>query len=309
MASFLIANAKPSLLLGLDVMSMPYRAYLQGAIWSGGYWWVCSAQDGISGAGGNQSNHISKFDSKGRYLGRMTCVGSGHGSAFAMVGNDVVLGWDESGSGRKIRRIEWRKGDTVKRSEASVVNTGTGEQAWIPLPLDGDNFTIRRKVSGPWDQFSLRRWSSPSVIRKQMRVKPLKPTNADEGTFQGAFSWGADLFVLYAATTDKPQRLAQYKWPSGSGSLSTTVAPVSVLDITEVGLDKSFSSKEPEGVCLYNGKLVFGQRLGPASRRVFRQFIFDASAANPTPTPPPSSTNPAWPPKPVVPPPRPDDKC
>lgn len=285
-------------LITLDAEQMPYKYYLQGAIYSAGYWWLCSAQDGLSGAGGRQSNHISKFDTKGKYLGRMTCLGSGHGSVFAMDGTTVLLGWDTAGGDRYLRKVEWTKDRKVKESEATKIDCGTGTWNIAPLPLDGAWLTLRRYNNG-YDEFRLRLYSDPTHELRAMRVKQL-----GSGTFQGAFSFGLNVFVLYAATKENPQQLAQYQW-SDSAAMVTWKTPLSVLNITNMGRE-SGQPKEPEGLGVYNGRLVMGQRHGDSTRS-FRMRVFDGVSRDgitvptvPPPVPDPGTPPPVkpWPPVP-----------
>lgn len=284
------------LLITLDVEKMPYKYYLQGAIFSAGYWWLCSSQDNVSGSGGRQSNHISKFDKKGKYLGRMTCLGSGHGSAFAMDGTTVILGWETGGGDRLIRKVAWTKDRKVKESEATLINTGTGTWNVYPLPLDGNYLTLRRR-SGGYDEFRLRLYSDPDRELRAMRVKPLHPANKSEGTFQGAFSFGRNVFVLYAATDDNPQQLAQYQW-STSTAMVTWKTPLSVLNVTNMGRE-SKQAKEPEGLSVYNGRLVMGQRHGNKTRS-FRIRLFDNVTREGITLPPPAIPPVVIPPPPVI---------
>lgn len=316
----LIENCKASLVVDLQVMAMPYRAFLQGACFSDGYWWLCSAQKDLSGAGGAESNHISKFDSKGKYLGRMTLLGSGHGSAFSMRGDEVWIGWfdDTTESDRSIRRITWEKNAKAKRSDATLVNTGTQGTAYIvggPGPADTD-FALRRfrsDLSPDHDQHSLRSYSNPSGVRRRMicpQVKPDKdwepngdPISNPSATYQGSMSWGGSVFALYAGTRARPQWIAQYNWPGDS--TERTVKPISKLDITNIpaGWKSWTGSHEPEGFCVYSGKLCFGVRFGPTSKRYFRVYMLDDKTG-----PPPVTPTPPWPPV-IVPPKPPVDAC
>ena len=300
----IVSGAKVTTLLNLDVMDQPYRAFIQGGVWSAGYWWVLNSQKNISG-GGYESNYINKYTSKGQYLGRMTLLGAGHGTQFCMIGDEVWVGWDsqsvEKPDGRDLRHVTWEKNRRVSRSQATFVDTG---MSYVhPCPIGDAGYMTLRQSSGEYDIFRLRKISDlngPDVRRIKVRKQhpPGKPP-----VFQGSIAWGDSVYVLYAHTQDNPQQLCQWKWGPSSAEV-VREKPYSTLNITKIGLDKNFNSKEPEGLTIYKGHLVFGQRLGPTSRRVFRQYILNGGKV-PLPDPPPPPVVPPKPPWPPVTPPKP----
>lgn len=300
-----VANAKVSLLIGLDIAQLPKPGhFVQGALWEGGYWWVMNAEKNIP-SGGYESMYVNKFTAKGDYLGRMTLLGAGHGSVFCMIGDECWIGWDipevDNPPARDLYHITWKNGARYHRSDATFVETGVNPHvAALPLGDNRSQMTLRRS-SGDYDYFYLCNRSDLTTHLRTIRVTKLKPANKAHGTMQGAISFGDSVYVLYAATDDNPQQIGQWKWPASSAQVNYT-KPFSTLNVTKIGLDSNYKAKEPEGFTVYQGRLIFGQVLKSGSKpRVFRQFYLTPALVPATPVVPPK---PPWPPvpPPVVPP-------
>lgn len=301
----LIKDQTGALLIGLSVLDAPYPYKAQGMVWSAGYWWLCNTESGLSGSGGRESNHINKFDKKGKYLGRMTLLGSGHGSAFAMDGTDVIIGWDSSNGNRYVRKVPWENKAKVKEADAPLLGTNT--TAHYPLPLDSGYLTLAKR-DNTYMFFYLRLLSAPATTLRTIRVPVYKSPNNSRGpAMQGAFSFGRNVFVQWGWPEDRPQRLDQYQW-GDPGSTINYKAPLSSLDITKLGYKSSDTSTEPEGIAVYNGHLVVGKQYNGHARRAFRVFLFSGVGREGMTNPPPPPVIIPWPP---VPPPLkpPVDKC